>query len=57
MITDLRDSELVAQALHEASHVMVHVVKDHVDAPLEVVAFVCCTPQQEDFVEMIAHTS
>ena len=26
---------------------MVHVVKDHVDAPLEVVAFVSCTPQEE----------
>ncbi len=38
----LRHGKFVAQALHEASHVMVHVVKDHVDAALEVVAPVSC---------------
>ena len=36
----------VVEALHEACQVMVHVVEDHVDAALEVVAFVryACTP-------------
>jgi hypothetical protein len=38
----LRGGELVVDALHEPGHVMVHVVEDHVDAALEVVALVRC---------------
>lgn len=42
----LRHGEFVAQSFHEASHVMVHVIKDHVDAALVVVALVSCIPEK-----------
>ncbi len=40
---DLGDRQVVAKAVHEACQVVVHVVKHHVDAALEVVAPVSCT--------------
>ena len=42
-MSHLADRKLVVEAVHEASQVVVHVVKDHVDAALEVVALVGCT--------------